>query len=280
VNKRSLRLVIYSFFAANLILGLYYLNEHYEEYGYLSEKLSATDYFIGNTDKDKISIITSWIYSNSKMKNNELQCPAWKMSCWEHTHPLWNVLKAPPRVIVDIGGHCGNLTRLSVNMFELAGFNAKRWHLWFTSDSIDKWEAETGKKAENQYGHAVVEVQLADRKIVVDPVFNIVYPYSLHELSHDTNLIWKFVPDDYEWIYTYEEPRGIRWNILGNIGDKFYDYLVGVFGRQAVNNLTYPYLMDRPYLFICFVHFVASFLLIVCLYLLRLDNVRNTRNSQ
>ncbi len=275
-DRKMLKIFVL-FVIINILTGMYNLNNYIHERDYLLSILTTIAYSTEDDDIVIIKKITDWVHHNSKQKIREFNCPVWKLTCWEHYNPLWNILKAPPIEIVNKGGACGNLTRLSVNMLELAGFAANRWHLWFDLKKIKNWENATGKNAENQYGHPIVEVTLSDKKIVIDPVYNIVYPYSIQSLKNNPQLIWEYTPDDYDWLYTYEEPRGIRWNIIGITGDKLYNLLSKIFGKNVIDNIKYPYFMDRPYLFLSYFHFILAVLFMLLIYLRNLIIMRKVK---
>ena len=219
------------------------------------------------TDRRKIEAIVNWIYKHNKIVSKKSHCPAYNLTCWEWENPLWKILKAPSEVILKIGGHCGNLARLTVNIFHFMGYKAYRWHLWNSDRNMKKWKKEGGV-GNDPYSHAVVEVFIDKTKsFIVDPTFNVIYPYSMSYIKQHPDIIWKFVPKNYPWLYNYENPRGVRWHILGGkkIGDKIYNILCRIFGKNKVDNFHYPYIFENPYLFLFIFHFVISLILLLIL---------------
>lgn len=168
--------------------------------------------------------------------------------------PLIPWLKASPVDVDRIGGHCGNLTRLTVSLLHLGGVDARKLHLYNPADAA----------ALVPYVHAVVEADVGGRYVVVDPLYNIVYRNAsgdlatLADLQSDLELVASQVPARYPLeLYNFDDPRGIRWTIVP-LGESVRSFLSDAFGDELVDGLHYPYVLERPYLVLALLYSVLG----------------------
>ena len=158
-------------------------------------------------------------------------------------NPLLKIFKASPAQVDRLGGHCGNLARLTLSLLRLRHVEAHKVHLY----------NEKGYKLSppEPYVHAVVLVELEGRSIVADPLFGVVFQNddgyaSFADLKRDPDLVLRQMPATYPSdLFTYHEPRGIRWSILP-LGEQIHNILAVAFGLERINRIRYPYILERP----------------------------------
>lgn len=181
----------------------------------------------------------------------------------------YKILKAPPADAARIGGQCGNLTRLFTTAARLAGMEARRAHL-FEIKGIDRPRPEA-------YTHAIVEVKVEDRWIIVDPLYGVVYRNAAGQLAESSDLAanpelvrtqvtnrprptdyMHFPPAPYDFdLYHFAELRRIRWTILP-AGEAIRSLIAKVVGEEATNEIAYPSSFERPHQFLAVAYGLAS----------------------
>ncbi|MAG31681.1 MAG: hypothetical protein CL908_12405 [Deltaproteobacteria bacterium] len=185
-------------------------------------------------------------------------------------NPLLKFLKADPEQVDRLGGHCGNLSRLTISLLHIRGIEAHKIHL-FNLDGYDRTPPEP-------YVHAVVEARLETGWAVADPLYGIVYRSgselaSFADLRSDPSLVEAQTPSTYPAdLYTYQEIRGIRWTVLP-WGERLHGVLVSWLGPEAINGFRYPYILERPNLLQAALSVVLS-VLMFCLHRLLTGRVR------
>ncbi len=181
----------------------------------------------------------------------------------------YKILKAPPADAAQIGGQCGNLTRLFTTAARLAGMEARRAHL-YEIKGIDRPRPEA-------YVHAIVEVKVEDRWIIVDPIYGVVYRDATGRLAESSDLAadpelvrnqvtnrprptdyMHFPPAPYDFdLYHFAELRRIRWTILPG-GEAIRGFIAKVVGEEAANEIAYPPSFERPHQFLAVIYGLSS----------------------
>jgi transglutaminase-like putative cysteine protease len=165
--------------------------------------------------------------------------------------PVFRMLRATPRQVIEGGGECGDKSRLLIALLRLEGIESSKVAL-YDDAGIPR--------------HAVVEVELEDgSRMVVDPLYNLFYPrpeggyYSIRDMAADKSILWDRIEamnalgkDGFQpavkWYRkkqnTFRNPRTINWdkNALSRLA---YRALGAVLGDR-VNRLKRPYFVERP----------------------------------
>lgn len=177
----------------------------------------------------------------------------------------YRLLKAPPADAARIGGQCGNLTRLFTTTARISGLKARRAHLYQVK-GLDRPIPEA-------YVHAIVEVEIGDRWIIVDPLYGVVYRNENGELADSADLAAQpglvranienrpipddyllFPPADYNFdLYQFQELRRVRWTILPG-GERIRSLVASVIGEEGANLIAYPHSFERPHVFLAAVY--------------------------
>jgi hypothetical protein len=197
-----------------------------------------------HTQDAKIARIVEWVYKNTRKigYKNYTQ----HVSTFERFNPLVGLVKKSSAQVILEGGECGNLGRLTVDMLNEINVPANRYHLF--NEKVCEEYRKTGKLCNDIYVHAIVEAEINGRKHVIDPTINVIFPYNMDELQGNPKLIYSYLPATFDTtLYSYKEPRGIRWSIIGVLPGKIvYNLLVSIFGKEKTNHFTYPLICERP----------------------------------
>jgi len=168
--------------------------------------------------------------------------------------PIFGFLRPTPRQIVEGGGDCADRSRLLINLLHIRGIEASKWAL-YSENLIPE--------------HAVVEVMMEKGKMVVDPLFGLVFPdgqggyHNIHDLRSNSNIlrsrlnqlqltgvefgavaIEKYPLDR----YIYQYARTINWD-KNSMMKMLYVGFSLVFGNK-VNEIPRPYIVEQPALMI------------------------------
>ncbi|MFK7897276.1 MAG: transglutaminase domain-containing protein [Myxococcota bacterium] len=192
----------------------------------------------------------------------------------------YRILKAPPADAARIGGQCGNLTRLFTTAARIAGLEARRAHL-FEVKGLERPLPEA-------YTHAIVEVKVDGRWVIVDPLYGVVYRNASGQLAESVDLAARpelvrsqvssrprptdymhFPPADYNFeLYHFAELRRIRWTILPG-GEAIRSGLARFLGEEGVNEIAYPHSFERPHVFLAAAYGLSALGLAGLAFLLR-----------
>jgi hypothetical protein len=187
----------------------------------------------------------------------------------------WKILKAGPADVADVGGHCGNLSRLFITRARMEGFEARRIHL-YNPDGLRR------TRFPEAYVHATVEVEVDGRWGVVDPLYGTVFVNdgriaTVEDLAADHSLVVDQIHRrrpavDYRWfgpaayddeLYRYREVRRIRWNKFPG-GETVRRALETVLGAERAAAIPYPKVFERPHYAMALLALVAGGGALVC----------------
>lgn len=165
--------------------------------------------------------------------------------------PVFDFLRPTAFQVSQTGGNCADKSRLLIVLLRQYGVRSQKYALYD--------DAQVPR-------HAVVDVEIEDRRrMVVDPYFGLYFPreeggyYSLQDLKADEGILrariafltaersdtlgpriarYKFDR------YPYRHARSINWDKAG-WSRQIYRWLKSFMGEQ-VDELTYPYIVERP----------------------------------
>ncbi len=193
--------------------------------------------------------------------------------------PVFGFLRPTARQVVEGGGDCADRSRLLITLLHIRGIVASKWAL-YSKDLAPQ--------------HAVVEVVTNRGKMVVDPLFGLLFPSSdghyhgMKELKSDSRILIERIqqlqstgvepgaasihryPLDR---YVYQYARTINWD-KNPIMRGFYDCLTWVFGDE-VDKVPRPYVVEQPALMI-----VGGITIIECCFVVLLLVVRGKFKSK
>jgi hypothetical protein len=254
------------------ILSFIYFNYSSKTKHFIAGVVHAITFDADSTDL-KIAKIINWVHANNHLvgyKNYKKN-----LSYAERFNPLIGLVKKSSLQVMFEGGECGNLARLTVNMLNEINVKAHRVHLYNEESCLEY--LKNGRQCNDIYVHAVVEFEYDGKKRVADPTINVIYPYGIAELRKRPYLIKPYIPSSYDYeLYSYRDPRGIRWSIFGGEkGGKFiYNTLVRWLGKEKTDNINYPILFERPSLLFSVLLFGVSTLYILVIFLIHFIRVK------
>jgi len=213
-------------------------------------------------EEEKVKMVVNWIHENN-MKRWEIELPE-QLQLGERFNPLTKLIKRTSVQTLFLGGDCGKLTRLTVNMLDELNVQSHRFHLYNKQGCYDV--ISKGGECADVYVHAVLEYEVNGKKSVIDPSYNLIYPHTMAELKSNPDTIKKYVPEIYSTdLYIYDNPRGIRWSIVGGekLGEFVYDVFVKLFGKEKTDNIHYPFLFENPNLLFSLLLFFCGMIYLI-----------------
>ncbi len=168
-------------------------------------------------------------------------------------HPELRFLRPTARQVAQSGGDCADRSRLLIRLLQLQGIRAKKWALY--------------DKNLNPV-HAVVEVEIENGTMVVDPLYGLFFPrpsegsyYGVMDLKNDPHILPRRVqslralkespPIIQKYPlekYNYKNVRSINWNKL-KITEWTYQILSILIGDR-VNEISRPSIVESPALMV------------------------------
>lgn len=228
----------------------YRIENQYLEKQVLSRLLNGNE-----SPQEKLKLITLYVHTKRDFETTERI---------RYINPLFRFVKATPRHVDELGGHCGNLARLTISLLHLSGIQARKVHLYS--------EASLLGPRKTAYVHAVVEAWIEDRWAVTDPAMGLIFhridgsPATVNDLS-DASFLSSQVGSDYDMgLFAYGEVRHIRWDKF-TLGETFYNLVKNLFGKSFADSISYPYWAERPYLVFSGMFFglTCCFAVVACL---------------
>ena len=248
--------------------GVYYSILDYKEDSFLSENFLSK---LNTVKEEEILLL---------LLNQSFQLPSHKHPGrppkYDLVNPLSKKLGPSAKNIVKNGGHCGRRSRLLITLLHKKNIDARKVHL--INDNYKKYYHS------HEYVHAVVEANIDGKWVIADPLYNLVYRNSdgdiasLDEIRLSPSIFndgvtranEKYV-EYFEELYTYDNYRKFYWNSLP-FGGAAYSFMANKIGSLRANAITTAYILEKPYLLLSVLSYMASFVIAVFLFLVKRKN--------
>lgn len=168
-------------------------------------------------------------------------------------HPLMKLLRPSALQVYEHGGHCAKRTRLLTILLEEQGIPAHKLFLY------NERGLELLSDPPRAWVHVVVEAKLDDRWVVVDPLFDVVFEKPDRDLATAADLrrhpeilragreraderydVWE------DSLYTYQDVRRFPWFMIPGVGERKYDLLATLLGKERADWIVTPLWMEQP----------------------------------
>jgi Transglutaminase-like superfamily len=261
---RTIKGTFISLFILFFIQALFYNFQYHRENSYLNQQYLQNI----NHKQEEITLLSLLNISFNLPSHVE----AGKPIDYNIQNPFLKILGPPSIEIIQKGGHCGRRSRLLINLLQLKGIKAHKVHL------INHDYRKYGHNQE--YVHAVVEAYVSGSWVIADPLYNIVFfddknnLADLHEIQTNQDIFRKGISraDTYfleylDGLYTYNEYRKFIWSALP-FGNTLYEFLIKFIDKSKVDNITTPFILEKPYLLLSICSYSAALFFVFCFFVI------------